>query len=192
MYNNIKKYPIFDSTLFEEEIDAIMAILKDILSDFSGNGAFILTSQRNGYTHEERILSFQVGKADEEMKKLEKAVKKTLKGVYDDSCIKWVNNEPILVLNASYGRFICGFFGNDPEWDVAVLAATAKTLTKLSSLDGCLLGSYREIPWAEAADELPIVTNRVSDIFLHHRLPAIKAWEKWHKFNQELELFFAN
>lgn len=191
MMHDIKKYPIFDSTMFEEEIEAILAVLKDILSDFSGNGAFILTSQKNGYKHAERILSFQIGKAEEEMERLEAAVKKALRSDYGDSCIKWVHNEPILILNASYGRFVCGFFGNDPEWDVAILAATAKTLTKLSSLDGCLMGSYKEIPWAEAADELPVITGRVADIFINHRLPAIKKWEKWRKFNQGLELFFA-
>ena len=189
--HDIKMYPMFDSTLFEEEIEVILAILKDALSNFSGKGAFILTGQKNGSDRGERILSFKLGKAEEEMARLEEAIERTLTENHGDSCIKWVDHEPILIINASYGRFICGFFGGDPEWDVGILAATAKTLTQLSSLDGCLMGSYKEIPWAEAADELPIVTNRVSDLFANNRLNAIKRWMSWRKFNQNLEPFFA-
>lgn len=195
MYN-IKKYPIWESTLFEEEIDVLISVLKDTLSEFHGNGAFILTSQRNSSASEERILSFGIGSnkkaVETEMAALEKAVKGALKGEKGENCIKWVNNQPVLILNATYGRFICGFFASDPDFSVGVLIAAAKTLTRLSSEDGCLRGSCAEIPWHEFADELPIVTKRVVELFDIYKTAAIKRWEKWRKFTRMREPFFVD
>ncbi len=193
MYS-IKKYPLWESTLYEEEIDVLISVLKDVLSEFHGNGAFILTSQKSTSEVEERILSFGIGEnkiaTEEEMKSLEKAIKKTLKAEKGENCIKWINNQPILILNASYGRFICGFFASDPDFSVGILAATAKTLTRLSSEDGALKGSYSEIPWHECADELPIIFKRVTELFDIYKTAAIKRWESWRKLTQLKELFF--
>ena len=196
MYS-IKKYPLWESTMFEEEIDVLLSVLRDTLSDFTGNGAFILTSQRSGTTHEERILSFGVGEnrdyAEEEMKRLEKAIRCYVPTptVELENRIDWIDdNQPILVLHATYGWFICGFFSDDPDFSVGMLAATAKTLTRLCNEDGCLRGSCGEIHWHEYADELPIITKRVAEVFDIHKTNAIKEWEKWRKFTQIREPFF--
>ncbi len=185
MYS-VKKHPQLESTLFDEEIDVVVSVLKDVLDGFSGSGAFVLTSQRGNSTNEEKILSFAIGDkstAEEEMAALKKAIKKTLGKDNSRSYIEWVDNQPILVLNAAYGRFICGFFCSDPDYSVGVLAATAKTLTRLFNEEGQLRGSCKEIPWHEFADELPIITKRVVELFDIHKTPAIKRWEKWHKQN---------
>ena len=185
MYS-IQQYPQLASTLFDEEIEVIVSVLRDTLEGFSGSGAFILTSQRGDSVAEERILSFAIGDktvAEEEMATLEKAIKKTLREDNSRSYIKWVGTQPILVLNAAYGRFFCGFFCSDPDYSVGILAATAKTLTRLFNEEGQLRGSCKEIPWHEFADELPIITKRVVELFDIHKTPAIKRWEKWHKQN---------
>ncbi|MBR3177450.1 hypothetical protein IKF27_01425 [Candidatus Saccharibacteria bacterium] len=193
MYN-IKRYPQLESTLFDEEIDVLESVLRDTLEGFHGNGAYILTSQRNGQKMPERILSFDVGKdrrlAKEEMQDLETAISETLKSEPGENYIRWVNNQPILVINAAYGRFICGFFAKDPDFSMGILAATAETLTRLSRQDGALKGSVKEIPWHECADELTLVFKRVSILFSIYKTPAIKRWEKWHKTMPTEELFF--
>lgn len=194
MYS-IKKYPLWESTLFEDEIDVLISVLKDTLSEFHGNGAFILTSQKAGSKSEERILSFGIGDnrkiAEEEMKALEQAIKETLGSDKGENCIKWANNQPVLILNASYGRFICGFFCSDPDLSVGVLAAVAKTLTRLNNSDGSLKGSCKEIPWHECADELPIILKRVTELFDIYNTPAIKRWKDRCKLNPYRGPFFA-
>lgn len=192
MYS-VKKHPQLESTMFDEEIDVLESVLRDALDGFSGNGAYILTSQRNSSPVQERILSFCVGKnkqaAKEEKESLELAIKEMLPAYKGESCIKWVNNQPILILNASYGRFICGFFAADPDFSVGILATTAEALSRLSSNDGALRGSCREISWHEYADELPLVFKRVTELFDIHKTPAIKRWGKWKRFATK-DLFF--
>lgn len=192
---NIKYYPLWESPLFEEEIEVLISVLRDTLAGFHGNGAYVLTSQKNTSVCEERVLEFEIGAKKSAIKdekaELDKAIKNALKSDKGENCIKWVKNQPILIINAAYGRFIVGFFAGDPDFSVGVLAATAKTLTRLSSEDGALKGSCKEIPWHEFADELPIVVRRVTELFDIHKTAAIKRWEEWRKFSPTKELFFA-
>lgn len=194
MYS-IKKYPLWESALFEDEIDVLVSVLRDALSEFSGNGAFILTGQNNQSVRHQKILSFKIGSdkeaAEEEIKNLEKAIEETMETARGDNCIKWVNNQPVMVLNASYGRFLCGFFCSDPDFSVGILAATAKTLTRLSSGDGALKGSCKEIPWHECADELPIIFKRVTELFDIYNTAAIKRWKERCRVTPCQELFFS-
>ena len=113
-------------------------------------------------------------------------------GIYQDGELK------VLVLNATYGRFLCSFYVNwndgGHEQSTKVLLFVSEVLAQLCKKDTVLQESNRSV-WAEARKHarLYYLKERVAEEFATCRLPALKARKEWLELvnsSGELPLFF--
>lgn len=196
---NLKLGLVPKTTLFKEEADAIVAVVKDVISKSKisvKNGTFLLYGVKNGEREPQRLISFDFGRGPakkfsifekdsrclaEEILELE--VRKDHSESYSGISY-YFDSPPFLQLRTTYGRFICAFYAGEGLYSgmTYVYSAVAKALALLCENDEVLQKSCGDVFIREIDDEPRILEleDYVEDLFLKSKLPELAAWQKWH------------
>lgn len=213
--DNLTCYPEPETTLFQQEIDVILALVCAAISSISSTkvsnikGTLVLDGQKNGgdakcilrfnlpagkgvYRHQ----NYSVDSGSLANYAIDKEISYE---VWSKSGIYWVKTLEYLALNATSGRFLCSFFvqnasGIDFVTMSNVLLLVSEIFSHLGKEDRILQQSVDTVWYTEFEDNEDGISIRqfVREAFEKCELPELAAWKAWHnKANQgDLTLFF--
>lgn len=207
---NLKSYVEPETTLFQPEVDVILAVIDQVLASFDtypDKGTFILDGQKMG-EKAKCIVRFN----------LEGGYCRPLEDTSDEITANAINNvlswphkpayayqgetkffgqfpsgiythgrQKVLVLNTTYGRFLMSYYANSgcnpfEEHDecTILLQALAETFARMGKEDKVLQWSVERVH-AQATDLEKRTITLVQDLFQNCTLSAIREWEDWHE-----------
>lgn len=208
MLKNIVKKCQPETTLFIDEMEVLVGVLKRVLN-FDGlrsmrTGTFILDGRADGEEISEHILRFDLSggpskreegsrvRAEESIDMaISELESREIIGIWSSSS----QNHEALVLPTAYGRFFVSCF----TWRMgtmrsspAVLIVTAKTLSLLCPEDAVLRSSYNTL-YETAVSGVSLyreLDKYIDDIFKENGLQEIQNWRMWRKYSDDIGPFF--
>ena len=191
------------TTLFEEEANVIVAIVKDIIEGSvisARSGTFLLYGIKNGEHEPERLISFDLSRrgptkkffwTDKNSRELAEEVIERVAGSdyagepYRGVITYYVDTPLFLELWSTCGRFACAFYADKGFYSdmTYVYCAVAKALAMMRKGDEVLQESCEEIFLREIDEYTGILVLReyVERLFNECKLPEIAIWKKWHE-----------
>lgn len=208
-----------ETTLFKEEVDAIIAIIEDTIDrrayDTGSNldeGSFVLYGKKDGEDKVQEMIAFDFesgpsidclfysrcffGTGSREI--AENVTKRDLTNIHDkpDSHISYFRESPLfLSLKTTSGRFACACYGRDFSYKdmTFVYCAFAQAIACMGKEDKVLQESCDHIFFSQSEEyhELGDLRDHIEELYRECALPELKLWKKWHDAESEnLTLFF--
>lgn len=226
-FTNLEVHLEPETTLFQQEVDVILAIIDQVLSNleqYPTKGTFILDGQKMGEKAYNIVrFNLQDGYSTYHRygRNSDRAAEESINEIlsYPSSMNRYSTNPGyywksfgllpsgfyqcddmpqlrVVVINASFGRFIASFYGDPYDADTDCLTALAEALAQLCKEDKVLRRSVDDIVSDsvkrrdDGAEVAAAIASKMFDSCDH---PALKAWRDWHESATkagELTLFF--
>lgn len=202
------------STLFKEEIDAIIAVVMDTVREQAcihdrevREGSFLFYAMKDGDTEPQQIIEADFedgpdmgyhpgGSHDVADAILRKELLNSHREDKAAGLITYFVDSPIfLTLKATYGRFVCACLSYSLSYEAMtyIYCAVAKAISCMGVEDEVLQHSCNNIFHLESfgyANSVKI-EKHVQELFLKCEIPELKLWKEWHdKESGNLTLFF--
>lgn len=208
-----------ETTLFKEEVDAIIAIVDDTIrqraaihGDELDEGTFLFYGIQDDSDEPQEIISFDLDKGPtkdylpysdgncgiDSHEIADNILKRNLtsKCEMSSSHISYYCDSPLfLVIKTTHGRFACACFGDDFSYKdmTYVYCAVAQAIACMGLEDKVLQDSCDKIFFSEMEEykDLGGLRDHIEELYRKCKLPELKLWKKWHdEVNSELTLFF--
>lgn len=206
---NFEHYVEPEIILFEQEVDVIVALVLRAIKLTKCNisyGTFILDGQKKD-GEAQCLIRFDLPKGhlrsmtyiDYNFALMaEDAINDILRSPeWQTSSIYIANESKVLVLNTTYGRFLCSFYadflGGGHSESTNILMVVAEAIAQMGKEDTILQDSVSAIWFAEIEDNGGANTAMlfVRDAFEKCEIPELAKWKEWHIANNDnLALFF--
>ncbi len=228
---NLKNFECYvepDTTLFQQEVDVIVAlVLKAIEKYNTSYGTFILDGQKKG-GELECLIRFDLPKGHLKRRVISVGSRggainfaalaanpiNAIIGLpnWEGSSIYIADENKLLVLNTTYGRFLCSFYANFPHGghgeSTNILMIVGYVIAHMRKRAGVNVIGYpdvknEDIVLQDSASSLGLVLfghNDNADMaaafvrkaFEQCKVPELKSWKAWHDdaSNGKLALFF--
>jgi hypothetical protein len=205
------------TTLFRQEVDVIVALVigaLDLMKCRVSHGTFILDGQK-GNRGPQCLVRFDLSKGHikHEIFKagffgratnFASMAKNVINEAFGDfsklkaSCVCAVYGDKVLVLNTTFGRFLCSFYADFPHDDydesTNILLVVAEAIACMGKEDKVLQKSASDIWFAETEKngENNVAVKFVREAFKTCEIPELAAWKSWHDVANQgnLTLFF--
>lgn len=218
---NLQTFVEPETTLFQQEVDVVLAIVNQVLTSLQlcpKRGTFILDGQKMG-EDAKCILRFNWEEGTYQPLSSERTSDQIAADSIDrilswpeyltygyqgeakyfgllPSNIYRYGRMQVLVINATYGRFLISFCADftDERWDesTVLMMALAEAFAQMGQEDGILLRSADRICQGAGETEKTAIAL-VQGLFRDCTLPALETWKSWHapaNASGELTLFF--
>lgn len=194
-----------ETTLFQEEIDAITAVVAEVIlmDGFHSRGSFLLMGQADGKAAQTLIsFDFTDGavknydqKGHSSATEAKRVLEYSARAEKRNSHISYfVNTQLFLTLNSTAGRFLCACYSEYGGYGFQrkVYIAVATALACMGLEDAVLQESLQCLLQNEGREVIQ-TSNCVREAFAALSLPELAAWHDWHEPANEsgnLTLFF--
>ena len=206
-----------ETTLFKEEVDAIIAVVMNtidsepFISDIH-DGSFLFYGMGDGSDEPQKIIAFDFengptpdylpysdGNCGTSSREIADAIlTRDLKNPHatKSSHISYYVDSPLfLTLRATHGRFACACFGDEFSYKAMtyIYCAVAQAMACMGLEDKVLQDSCDMIFFSEADEykDIDDLRSCVEQLYHECKLPELALWKKWHDAESEnLTLFF--
>lgn len=200
---NVKQNTMPQSTMYTEEVDALLSVARYLLSVDIGKCSFILKGQADSGVIED-LVQFDASDGSTTYFTIShKRADHLIDQLLDDrlgcdmaspKIIHRSNNTAMLILPTTCGAFICAVstLKKSSINITRLLVTVARALHHLSENDTVLKTSYDDVYYTawEEDSKTPEIERCVDDLFSDSSIQEIEAWKYWRKNAGDLALFF--